>query len=330
MPKGDNIMNLVNPAALVEANQVYTSRLARILGPLIRQGFVSIYEDAVSDSGSKTSEIYSTFQKFVKAIPKWSNVIIEGETKRIEDICPYLEKLIKAVFIVNVKILASVRMGGNHKDICLKMPTTDVFIHKVYIEAARSFYCRPELFDENKRNLHDIEENKRKMLNTIKQSVEHVIEESLPMQHILENYLSKVTEEFESEEEEEEEKGETLQGDELMSDESESEEEDDEEEEEEKPIRQEIKTINLPKRTPVLPFSNSSIPPPQGAAPSLLESRAPPQPRFLPGPQTAPPPAKFGLFANHFSRPNQKSPLIKPTESDKENSDSNDSDSSDN
>ncbi len=76
MPKKDNVMNLVNPAALVEANQVYTSRLSRILGPLIRAGFTSIYEDAVSDSGNKTSEIYSTFQRFVKAIPKWSNIII--------------------------------------------------------------------------------------------------------------------------------------------------------------------------------------------------------------------------------------------------------------
>jgi hypothetical protein len=91
---------------------------------------------------------------------------------------------VTAIFVSNVKILASVRLGGNHSNIRIRIPTSEKFIHSVYIASAENFYYDPECFDDVlERN------NIEKIRSRIGFSIEETISSMIPIQNILQEYL---------------------------------------------------------------------------------------------------------------------------------------------
>ena len=92
-----------------------------------------------------------TFQNFLTRVPKWNQDIIDVEEKRIMDTsnCLYLEDLLTCVHITQLKILTSIRVSSKQKKIDIDIPKLGVFIHKVYISAARKLYQNVYLFEEN-------------------------------------------------------------------------------------------------------------------------------------------------------------------------------------
>ena len=68
-------------------------------------------------------------------IPNWNQSIITNETNRIKDNISYIEDLLTAVFISNMRLLCSVK--NTNKKIKVKIPKLDLFIHKCYIYTAR-------------------------------------------------------------------------------------------------------------------------------------------------------------------------------------------------
>lgn len=172
----------LNVSVLVAARDEYTNQLKKYLVPLIQEGFVSIYEDSQEEDDSNPLR---QFQVFLKEIPRWNQTILDQETKRIKDKCPFLMDCVTAIFVSHVKILASVRLGGNHNNIRIRIPTPEIFVHSVYIAAAEPFYYDPEPFSDllDRKNLEIIRD-------IIEISIDDTISGMIPIQNILQEYLS--------------------------------------------------------------------------------------------------------------------------------------------
>jgi hypothetical protein len=183
----------LNVNVLVTANNQYMNHyLKKNLGEYIMSGIVSIYNDAVETQNKLESYEYKKqFQLFLKAIPNWNQTILVNETKRIITGMPYFQKLVSAIFLSEVKILASIRLGGEDKNIEIKVPPSDILIHKIYINVAKVIYSSRDLLDL----FSDINTNKLSY-STIKKVIEDIIEETIlelvPVQYLLEEYLTAV------------------------------------------------------------------------------------------------------------------------------------------
>ena len=178
----------LNISVLVAARDEYIEQLKCIVVPLLIQGYNSIYSDALKiTEGKKT--IYK-FQELLKEIPQWNQTILQEESRRIKKKCPYIMDIVTAIFVSNVKILASVRLKGNNENIKVKIPTSDIFIHSIYIEAAQQIFYDPFLFYHRSGFGRSNQENKEHVRQIIRYSVDETIRQMLPFDDILQEYLA--------------------------------------------------------------------------------------------------------------------------------------------
>jgi len=178
--------------SLVAAKKEYTDQLTEILSPLIIKGVKSIWDKCLDNDNRKPLRC---FQERLASVPIWNQTVIDNEYKRIIDEtgCNWLDKLIKAVFLSNVKVLSTVRVGKT-KTIHIKVPETKTFIHKCYIECARALWQEPKLIDNRNEdsNYNEIKSKHRRLYKVISESIEKAISKNIPIQTILENYINDV------------------------------------------------------------------------------------------------------------------------------------------
>ena len=189
---GDYLMPNLN-----ESKNECCIRLNNILTPAIIQGIKSIYDEScqLCVTNKEPDKYLMTFQTFLTRIPKWNNVIIENERKRIIESCgiKYLEDLITCVHIIQLKMLSCIRVGQSHKKIDINIPSIDTFIHKVYINAARKIYTNVYLFEQKIQPLQ-IQKHNREIELIIKEVIMDSVRESIPMETILRAYMSETEE----------------------------------------------------------------------------------------------------------------------------------------
>lgn len=170
---------------IVEAKKEYTQQLVDVLTPFLYEGIKSIF-----DKCKDTNEVLKKFQEKLCYIPKWNQSIIDGEYTRIVDNSGYdwLDKLIEAIFICNVKILSTIR---NCKEtINIKIPETRNFIHACYIECARYFYKNPYFIDDRSfLGYEEITKNFKASHAAIGDCIEKTIRELIPQKEIVETCL---------------------------------------------------------------------------------------------------------------------------------------------
>ena len=190
-------MDDFTPSGLHESKNEWGARLLTILTPHIIEGFRSILDESIKlcKSNDEMEKYLMTFQNFISRIPKWSNDIIDTETKRIieKSGCQYLEDLITCVHIIQLKILTSVRVGQKAKKIDLDIMNINDFIHKVYINTARQIYRNVYLFDINIPPLQK-QKNNRELELITQECILNTVRESIPVQTILKCYLDETTE----------------------------------------------------------------------------------------------------------------------------------------
>jgi hypothetical protein len=177
----------LNVGVLVAARDEYIEQLKSIIAPLIIQGVNSIYQDALKVSQGRN--IIMTFQQFLKDIITWNQTILQEESKRIKTKCPYIMDIVTAIFVSNVKILASIRLKGDNENIKVKIPSCEIFVHSVYIETAQQIFYDPMLFYHRNGNFNQIQKNKKYVREIIDTSIEESIRKMMPFAHILEEYL---------------------------------------------------------------------------------------------------------------------------------------------
>jgi hypothetical protein len=265
----------LNISVLVAARDEYIEQLKCIVVPLLIQGFNSIYSDALRISNGKHTIM--KFQELLKEIPHWNQTILQEESKRIKRKCQYIMDIVTAIFVSNVKILASVRLKGNSENIRVKIPTSDIFIHSIYIEAAQQIFYDPFLF-YHKSNLGKTQESKEHVRRVIRYSVDETIRQMLPFDDILQEYLANALndeadrseESDDSEPSSDSDSENELNGNDLIESE-ESEPEDSEPDET-------VKNFNLDKRGEPQPFPTQAPIPPFTQTPIQPFTQAPIQP----------------------------------------------------
>ena len=242
----------LNISVLVAARDEYIEQLKCILTPLIVQGFNSIYTDAQKLAPLERKGVLYKFQELVKEIPKWNQTILSEESKRIKKKCPYIMDIVTAIFVSNVKILASIRMKGKNENIRIKIPSSDIFIHSIYIESGQQFFYNPHPFNiGNNNDYSKIQNNKEIIFQVIGNCIEETIRQMLPFDKILQEYLanalgSDVSDTSESESESESDSDEeSLHGNDINGSEVGSEDPEDPEDFDEMDGGNNVKTVHL-------------------------------------------------------------------------------------
>ena len=189
---------------ITEIKNEYTIFLCNILTPLLYEGIYNLYEKAI-EYEKKYKELehlknvenpgtLKLFQKFLKNLPKLNNHLISEETNRIRDnskCADIFDDLIKAVVKSNIVLLTYNSNDKKCDIVDSKFHETisiDEFIHKCYIECARTFYNYPELFWHEYSTL-DLKRNQMEAKNQIISCIHESIRKVLPIKLILQEYL---------------------------------------------------------------------------------------------------------------------------------------------
>ena len=185
---------------LHESRNEWCSRLVSVFTPVVIEGIRSIYNESwkMCLDNDEASKYLMTFQNLLSRVPKWNNIIVEDERKRIIERsgCDYLEDLITCVHIIQLKVLTCIRVGNKQKKIDISIPKLDIFIHKVYIHVARKVYMNVYLFERNISPLQ-VQKNNRELESIVQECILTTIRESVPTEAIIRAYMDESVEQEE-------------------------------------------------------------------------------------------------------------------------------------
>ena len=213
LKKIDLLIKKMDTTSMIEAKKEYTSQLQQILSPRIYERFKFIFDGTIeiikkelSMNHIQNESVVKIFQKQLVSIKDWneSSIIEEYERIKHRSKCNYLDKLIKAVIIANMKILSTIQYGAKRKSkIQVHIPTPTHFIHKCYIECAKEIYKNPYIFDMSiSLSSKEKHQNLRDSLILIDNGIHSAIRQLLPISDLLEqNFNSDAEDESEDEEE---------------------------------------------------------------------------------------------------------------------------------
>ena len=181
-----------NFAVIVDAKSEYTKQLINVLKGGMYQGIKRLFTECKEKclEGGDLTGVLSGFQSKLEEVPKWNQEVILGECEKLlaESKCDWLEDLITAVFVSHTRVLTSINFSKNKKQINLKIPKTDHFVHQCYVDIARIFYKVPYLMDDTT-GRYEYQRNRNEAENLIEKSIETTIRKQLPVKHILQEYL---------------------------------------------------------------------------------------------------------------------------------------------
>ena len=173
---------------LVEAKREYVGQLCLLMCPVMIETFEDLYEE--SYKLSKGRKVLVMYQKLLKEVPNWSDAMSKQHTDNITNRCAWFNDLLAAVFVSCVKILSAVRLNKDNKKISLKLPTNEVFIQTCYNNAAKDLYRDPYIYHETQ-NEHTRND---KLYERFSACIETSIKELIPVQQILQTYMSQTQE----------------------------------------------------------------------------------------------------------------------------------------
>tara|TARA_B000000441_G_scaffold112545_1_gene83054 strand:+ start:26 stop:946 length:921 start_codon:yes stop_codon:yes gene_type:complete len=169
---------------LVEAKREYLGQLCLLMCPVMIETFDEMYEEAYKLS--KGRKVLIMYQKLLKEVPNWSDAMSKQHSDNIANRCAWFNDLLAAVFVSCVKILSAVRLSKDNKKISLKLPTNEVFIQMCHNKVAESLYNDPYIYHEaqNEYSRND------KLFERFSICVESAVKELIPVQQILQTYMS--------------------------------------------------------------------------------------------------------------------------------------------
>jgi len=169
----------LNVNVIVAAKEEYTKQLISLLQPEMYELLKNVFINSQKNNLRRNLS-YSNFQKELKQVPRWSSYTLEEYLQKINQKYPYLMDLITAIFVSHVKILACVRIKADDKAIKIKVPNLNNFLHKIIINASEQIYYHP----------HIINNDKEKLFTIITTSIIDAISNQVPLEYILNEYLS--------------------------------------------------------------------------------------------------------------------------------------------
>lgn len=176
--------NDTNLNIIVEAKTQYTKQLSNILKNNILEKMINEFKNTIKET-KNNNEVYYNFQTRLKEIKKWNSDMIREEIDKILVTCPYINDIITAVFISNIKILTAVKLNTRKKKMDITIPSNETFVHRVYTNVAKCIYSNPYMYDINNHELVDVH-----IINQIiDKSIDETIVSMLPIKTILESYI---------------------------------------------------------------------------------------------------------------------------------------------
>jgi hypothetical protein len=169
----------LNVNVLVAAKEEYSKQLINCIQSSIYDILYSIFNDSQKNNG-RLSISYSNFQKELKAVPHWTDYKLEEKIQSLNKKFPYLMDLITAIFVSHVKILACVRLKTDDKSVKIKVPSLNSFLHKIVVTCCEQIYYNPNIIHEEKIVIYKL----------INESVTDTIANQIPIEYILNEYLS--------------------------------------------------------------------------------------------------------------------------------------------
>ena len=176
----------LNVNVLVAAKEEYTKQLISTIQGGIYDIIKQIYTESQKNNIRRLVS-YSNFQKELKSVPNWASFKLDEKLHTINSKYPYLMDLVTAIFVSHVKILACVRLKSDDKSVKIKVPNLNTFLHKIIINCSECIYYTPDI----------IEDNKTKIFEIINGSINETIANQIPIEYILNEYLSGVFDEEE-------------------------------------------------------------------------------------------------------------------------------------
>jgi hypothetical protein len=173
---------------LVEAKREYIGQLCLLMCPVMIETYETMYEEAYKLT--KGRKVLVMYQKLLKEVPNWSDAMSKQHTDNITNRCAWFNDLLAAVFVSCVKILSAVRLNKGNKKISLKLPTNEVFIQTCYNNAAKDLYRDPYVYHETQ-NEHARND---KLYERFCMCIETSVKELIPVQQILQTYMSQTQE----------------------------------------------------------------------------------------------------------------------------------------
>jgi hypothetical protein len=185
-----------NVATYSEARSEYTKQLATFIVPAMVQWFQHLWH---RNSTNRQQAMY-LFQTECEEIPRWNQDRVQDEVRALVDRtgCDYMEELMTAVFVAHTKVLTAVRMSARQQKLSITVPKLDHFIHRIFREAARSFWKSPFLFMDNG-NVVERQKNVLQIEALATEAITSAVRSLLPVKQILKDYLEDDTEEIEDE-----------------------------------------------------------------------------------------------------------------------------------
>ena len=192
---------------IVDKKKIFSDYLVDVIAPNLYHGFKRIYNEALLmeaqyiegarlDPQIINPGVLKIFQLYVVGLDKWSDSMIETETKWIRNksgCADIFDDLIKAVIKSHIDVLT---YSSNNKanDKISKEKIHDKiepknFIHACYLECGKIFVHHPFLFYHDFSN-SELKDNERKIYQLIKIGIKNGIIRILPMRKILTEYLS--------------------------------------------------------------------------------------------------------------------------------------------
>jgi hypothetical protein len=161
---------------LIDAKREYVGQLTDVLAPYIVNSFQTM---AAAAAQQHPRQSVKAFQLALRNIQAWNEHSIAQHTTEIQNRYSFLGDLIAACFVSYVKILSSVKLHQQKPNIRLRLPSNEVFVHRVYIHAAREFYNAPSLLTASR----------DAKVGIVRSSVEASVRDMLPIEDILKAYL---------------------------------------------------------------------------------------------------------------------------------------------
>ncbi|NCY20392.1 hypothetical protein EBX31_00360 [bacterium] len=185
-----------NVATYSEARSEYTKQLATFIVPSLVGWFQATWARNAADR----QRCLVLFQSECEEVARWNTDRVHDEVRVLVEKtgCDYMEELVTAVFIAHTKVLTAVRLSAKEKKLSITVPKLDHFIHRIFREAARTFWKSPFLFMDAGSVL-DRQKNVLQIEALATEAITTAVRGLLPVKQILKDYLEGDTEELEDE-----------------------------------------------------------------------------------------------------------------------------------
>ena len=176
-----------------EARNEYLKQLSTWITPPLVEFFRKEYDTISAREGRRAMGV---FQGFCAEVPRWNQDVIDTNIGHVLSNCrcDYVEELMTAVFIAHTKMLTAIRVSTKQKKLSINLPKLDHFLHRVFVECARSFWKAPFLFADE---LSPVERQKNILQaeSMCHDSISGAVRSLLPVKSILRDYLDEESDE---------------------------------------------------------------------------------------------------------------------------------------